>query len=195
MNYQPGKPFPAFKGSAFMNGSIIEDYTLPKDRAFYLFFYPLDFTFVCPTELWAFSEASKDFQERGVELIAASVDSAHAHMAWAGIPRNRGGIEGIEFPLISDMQNQLSQELGILNEKGVTYRASYFVDKDGIIRHLIMNDLGIGRSVDETLRIIDAYNHYMQHGEVCPANWHKGDKAIVPNAAGMKNYLGTTSAH
>lgn len=191
MKRQIGKPFPSFKGAAFVDGRIIEEYHLPymNRTPFYLFFYPLDFTFVCPTEIWAFSDLADQFLERGVSLIAASVDSVYAHMAWAAVPKEKGGIAGVNIPIISDIQKSLSSELGILNEEGVTFRASYFVDSEGIIRHMTINDLGMGRNALEALRIVDAFDHYLKYGEVCPANWQKGEKAITPTTEGMRSYL------
>src|SRR5210317_1263026 len=175
-----------------------------------LFWYPKDFTFVCPTELHAFQEKLEEFNKKGYQVFGASCDRLEVHFAWLNTPKEDGGIEGVEYPIISDSRRELSKKLGILdyeteyfwNEKkdeddkkiikggdNVTYRATYLIDKDGMIWHESVNDMPIGRSVDEYLRLIDAKNHFDKNGEVCPANWEEGEEAMDATREGVKNYL------
>lgn len=168
-----------------------------------LFWYPKDFTFVCPTELHAFQEALSEFEKRNTIVIGASCDTAEVHFAWLNTPKNQGGIEGVTYPLIADTHRALAEELEILDadiiddeEEGyqlqgsnVTYRATYLIDEEGKVFHESINDMPIGRNVAEYLRIIDAYTHVQQHGEVCPANWQEGKEAMNANRAGVADYL------
>lgn len=159
-----------------------------------VFFYPLDFTFVCPTEIVAFDKAMGEFEARGCKVVGASVDSQFSHAAWRQTDLNKGGIGPVNFPLVSDLQRNLSGELGILNEGGVTYRASYLLDKEGKVRHAVINDLPLGRSVQEMLRMVDALAFHEEHGEVCPANWKKGEEAMEANAESTGAYLAKNHA-
>lgn len=165
-----------------------------------LFWYPKDFTFVCPTEIHAFQEKLGEFEKRGCKVIGASCDSAEVHFAWLITPKDNGGIEGVTFPLIADTTRRLSQSLGILDYEydyetdkytgdSVTYRATYLLDESGIIFHESVNDMPIGRNVDEYLRLLDAKIHNEKHGEVCPANWEKGKDAMNATKDGVANYL------
>lgn len=163
-----------------------------------LFWYPKDFTFVCPTEIHAFQEAAQKFADRNTMVIGASCDSAEVHFAWLNTPKDSGGIEGVRFPLLADTTRVLSGNLGILDldyndgvETGdnVTYRATYLIDEDGRIFHESVNDMPLGRNVDEYLRLIDAYTHVQNHGEVCPANWEEGKEAMSATRDGVSNYL------
>lgn len=168
-----------------------------------LFWYPKDFTFVCPTELHAFQEALSEFEKRNTIVIGASCDTAEVHFAWLNTPKNQGGIEGVTYPLIADTHRALAEELEILDadiiddeEEGfqlqgsnVTYRATYLIDEAGKVFHESINDMPIGRNVAEYLRIIDAYTHVQQHGEVCPANWQEGKEAMNADRAGVADYL------
>ncbi|MFA5573757.1 MAG: peroxiredoxin [Brumimicrobium sp.] len=172
-----------------------------------LFWYPKDFTYVCPTELHAFQDKLKAFEDRNTIVVGASVDTAEVHFAWLTTPKSEGGIEGIQYPLIADSNRNLSNILDILdiqsheyNEETesyviegdyVTYRATYLIDEDGKIFHESINDMPLGRNVDEYLRLIDAYSHVQEHGEVCPANWNAGDKAMVATSEGTAEYLST----
>ena len=157
-----------------------------------LFWYPKDFTFVCPTEIHAFQEAKKQFEDRNTLVVGASCDSPEVHFAWLTTPKNSGGIEGVTFPLLADTTKRLSTELGILDEEDlVTYRATYLIDETGKVFHESVNDMPLGRNVDEYLRLIDAYTHVQQHGEVCPANWEKGKDAMSATKDGVANYLAT----
>lgn len=159
-----------------------------------VFFYPLDFTFVCPTELVAFHEAMDEFKARNCRVFGASVDSVHSHAAWRRTPLNEGGVGELAYPLISDMQRELADDLGILNEDGVTYRASFLLDKTGTIRHMVVNDLPLGRSVAEMLRMVDALAFFEENGEVCPANWKKGEAGMKATRESTAAYLGKKAA-
>jgi peroxiredoxin (alkyl hydroperoxide reductase subunit C) len=157
-----------------------------------LFWYPKDFTFVCPTEIHAFQEKLGEFEKRGCKVIGASCDTAEVHFAWLTTPKDNGGIEGVTFPLISDSNRQLSGTLEILNSEEddfVSYRATYLIDEDGVIFHESVNDMPIGRNVDEYLRLLDAKIHIEKHGEVCPANWEEGKEAMNATKDGVANYL------
>jgi len=157
-----------------------------------LFWYPKDFTFVCPTEIHAFQSKLEEFEKRNCKVIGASCDSAEVHFAWLTTPKDNGGIEGVTFPLISDTNRQLSGTLDILNDAEddlVSYRATYLIDEDGIIFHESVNDMPIGRNVDEYLRLLDAKIHNEKHGEVCPANWEEGKEAMNATKDGVANYL------
>jgi peroxiredoxin (alkyl hydroperoxide reductase subunit C) len=157
-----------------------------------LFWYPKDFTFVCPTEIHAFQEKLGEFEKRGCKVIGASCDSAEVHFAWLTTPKDNGGIEGVTFPLIADTNRQLSGTLEILNDVDddfVSYRATYLIDEDGVIFHESVNDMPIGRNVDEYLRLLDAKIHIEKHGEVCPANWEEGKEAMNATKDGVANYL------
>lgn len=155
-----------------------------------LFWYPKDFTFVCPTEIHAFQEKLGEFEKRGCKVIGASCDSAEVHFAWLTTPKANGGIEGVTFPLIADTNRQLSATLRILDKEDmVSYRATYLIDEKGIIFHESVNDMPIGRNVDEYLRLLDAKIHNEKHGEVCPANWEEGKEAMSATKDGVANYL------
>ena len=154
-----------------------------------LFWYPKDFTFVCPTEIHAFQSKLKDFNQRGYQVLGASCDTVEVHFAWLNTNKVNGGIEGIEFPLLSDTTRKLSTELNILDEESVTYRATYLIDGDGRIFHQSVNDMPLGRNIDELLRLIDAKAHNDKHGEVCPANWSEGKDALLATREGVKDYL------
>lgn len=161
-----------------------------------LFWYPKDFTFVCPTEIHAFQEAAQKFADRDTIVIGASCDSAEVHFAWLTTPKDNGGIEGVKFPLLADTTRVLSRKLSILDldysnglGDNVTYRATYLVDEDGKIFHESVNDMPLGRNVDEYLRLVDAYTHVQKNGEVCPANWEKGKEAMNASKDGVSSYL------
>lgn len=191
-----GQKFPQVKLQAVMgDGSIRNDFNVVAGKGLtVVFFYPLDFTFVCPTELVAFDQALQEFEDRGVTVVGASVDSVHSHAAWRRTALKDGGVGELKYPLVSDLQRKLSEELGILNPDGVTYRASYLIDKDGTIRHMVVNDLPLGRSVPEMLRMVDALLFHEEHGEVCPANWQKGQKGMGANRESTGQYLAEQAA-
>ena len=193
MSFMIGHKFPATTVTTVMaDGSINDSFSVAdhgKGCMTVVFFYPLDFTFVCPTEILAFDKAVKEFEKRGCKIVGASIDSHFSHIAWRNTELKKGGIGPVGFPLISDMERKLSSELGILAPGGVTYRASYLIDKDGVVRHMVINDLPLGRSVEEMLRMVDALAFHEENGEVCPANWHSGDEAIKPTSESTGAYL------
>jgi len=190
-----GKKAPDFKIKCVTHGKI-EDFSLAAMHGKYvvLFFYPLDFTFVCPTELHAFQERLKDFKSRNAEVIGCSVDSCFSHVAWLQTPRKKGGIQGVQYPLLSDINKQVCRLYDVLKEEdGIAYRGLFLIDKEGTIRHQIVNDLPLGRSVDEVLRLIDALSFYEAHGEVCPANWQKGGRSMKATPEGLVEYFATVT--
>ncbi len=186
-----GDTFPVTSLPAVLaDGSMDNDYAFVNTDGYtVVFFYPADFTFVCPTELVAFDKAKAEFDARNTKVVGVSVDSVHSHAAWRRTPLNQGGIGAINYPLLSDFCRDLSDPLGILNEEGVTYRASYLLDKEGKIRHFVVNDLPLGRSVSEMLRMVDALAFYEQNGQVCPANWQKGEAGIGADLESTSTYL------
>jgi peroxiredoxin (alkyl hydroperoxide reductase subunit C) len=192
MNSLVGKIAPHFTAKAVVKGRIIDEFSLRDFLGKYIlfFFYPLDFTFVCPTELHAFQEKLEEFEKRNTQIISCSVDSWFSHLAWLNIPKNRGGIEGIEYPLVSDINKHIARNYQVLKEEdGIAYRGLFLIDKQGTIRHQLINDLPLGRSVDEALRMIDALIFFENNGEVCPANWKSGAKGMQPTAEGLIRYF------
>lgn len=186
-----GKKAPDFKTKAVVQTKISElslsDYV---GKYVVLFFYPLDFTFVCPTELHAFQEKLTEFEKRNAQLIGCSIDSPFSHLAWLNTPKTKGGIQGITYPLVSDMHKSIAKDYQVLNEEeAVAYRGLFLIDRSGIIRHMLVNDLPLGRSVDEVIRLLDALIFHEQHGEVCPANWTTGSKAMKPTEQGLSEYF------
>lgn len=188
-----GKTAPDFCANAVRGDRIIEEFRLHqfKDEKYVvLFFYPLDFTFVCPTELHAFSARLDEFSKRNVELVAVSVDSHYSHLAWLGTPKEKGGIQGVGYTIVSDLAKSIARDYDVLTADGtVAYRGLFLLDKSMVIRHQLVNDLPLGRSVDETVRMVDALQYYEQHGEVCPADWHRGDTSMTPTPAGLHEYF------
>lgn len=187
-----GKNSPQFKVPAVENGQIAHDFSLKKYSGSYvvLFFYPLDFTFVCPTELHAFQEALPLFKERNAAVVGCSVDSVYSHLAWLNTPVEKGGIEGVTYPLISDLNKTIARDFHVLKEEeGIAYRGLFILDCEGIIRHQLVNDLPIGRSVDEALRTLDALMMHKVEGHVCPANWKQGGRTMQPTKEGIASYL------
>lgn len=185
-----GKPAPDFTKTTVFGNDFKEiklsDY---KGKYVLLFFYPLDFTFVCPTELHAFQEKLADFKERNVEVLGCSIDSQFSHHAWLSTPKNKGGIEGVQYGLIADIGGEVARSYDVLSEGQVAFRGLFLIDKEGIVRHQVVNDLPLGRSVDEALRMVDALQHFEKNGEVCPANWAKGSEAIKATHESVSNYL------
>ena len=183
---------PDFAENAVMpNGSFnkIQLSTLNKNRYVVLFFYPFDFTFVCPSEIISFSNHFSDFKERNTEVLGISNDSQFVHNAWRNTPFNQGGLGSIRFPLIADVSKKIAHDYGVLLNNTITLRGTFIIDKLSIIRHVTINDLPLGRSVDETLRVLDALQYHEKNGEVCPAGWKKGSAAIPPTADGIGKYL------
>jgi alkyl hydroperoxide reductase subunit AhpC len=180
------KEAPDFTATAVVHDEFrtvkLSDY---RGKYVVLYFYPLDFTFVCPTEIIAFSDRIVEFERRNAVVLGASIDSQFAHLAWIKQPRSQGGLGGLKYPLIADLTKSISRDYGVLVADGaVALRGLFLIDKAGIIRHATINDLPLGRNVDEVLRVLDALQHFEQHGEVCPANWKKGDPALDPKKAG-----------
>jgi peroxiredoxin (alkyl hydroperoxide reductase subunit C) len=161
-----------------------------RGKTVVLFFYPLDFTFVCPSEIIAFDNKVAEFEARGVQLVGVSVDSHFSHLAWRNMPRDKGGIGAIKFPLVADLTKSISRDYDVLTADGaVAFRGLFLIDKEGKVRHQVVNDLPLGRSVDEALRMVDALQFHTQNGEVCPANWSKGKDGMQANAEGVAKYL------
>ena len=192
-----GKPAPDFKAQAVMPDGSFKELTLSEMKGKYvvLFFYPLDFTFVCPSEIIAFHNKVKDFKERNCELIGVSVDSHYTHAAWRNTPVDKGGIGKIDYPLIADLTKSIAANFDVLTGNGaVAYRGLFLIDKTGVVRHQIVNDLPLGRNVDEAIRMVDALQFTETHGEVCPANWKKGKEGMKANAEGVAKYLAANAS-
>ena len=191
MAVQVQKPAPDFKAQAVIDYEFKEiklsDY---RGKYVVLFFYPLDFTFVCPTEITAFSDRNEEFTSRNTQVIGVSVDSHFSHLAWKERPRKQGGLGDIHYPLVADITKKISADYGVLLEDGgVALRGLFLIDKEGIVRHVTINDLPLGRNVDEALRLVDALQYFETNGEVCPANWKPGDATIKPTVKGSKEYF------
>jgi peroxiredoxin (alkyl hydroperoxide reductase subunit C) len=203
-----GKKAPLFEADAVVNGGeFVEKFSLEQyigKKYVVFFFYPLDFTFVCPTEILAFQKKLDEFEKRNVAVVGCSIDSKFSHWAWLNTELKDGGIKGVKFPLVSDLSKTISENYDVLageydvdEENGqsvfvgeaVAYRGLFLIDKQGVVRHQVINDLPLGRSIDETLRMVDAWQYVEDHGEVCPADWHPGDDAMEPTADGVANYL------
>lgn len=193
MSVLVGRPAPDFKAAAVLaDGSITEDFKLSDFKGQYVvvFFYPLDFTFVCPSEIIAHDKRIPAFAERGVQVIGVSIDSQFTHHAWRNTPVNKGGIGPVKFPLVADLSHSICQSFGIEHpSEGVAMRASFLIDKDGVVQHQVVNNLPLGREVDEILRLVDALQFTEQHGEVCPAGWQKGKPGMKPTSEGVADYL------
>ncbi|MBS0186252.1 MAG: peroxiredoxin [Proteobacteria bacterium] len=190
MSVLVGQPAPLFKAHSVDSGTFkelnLEDY---RGKYVILFFYPLDFTFVCPTELHAFQDRLAEFKKKNAVVLGCSVDSHFSHKAWLDTPREKGGIEGIEYPIISDLGGKIAEAYDVLHKDGIAYRGLFLIDKEGIVRHQVVNDLPLGRNVDEALRMLEALQHVEQHGEVCPANWQKDKAALKATAEGVSDYF------
>lgn len=202
-----GKKAPLFEAEAVINGGeMVEKFTLEQyigKKYVVFFFYPLDFTFVCPTEILAFQDQIEEFEKRNVAVVGCSTDSKYSHWAWLNTEKKDGGIKGVKFPLVSDLTKTISKNYDVLdgdfdyNEDGelefdgtgVAYRGLFLIDKQGVVRHQVVNDMPLGRSVKETLRMIDAWQFYEENGEVCPADWHRGDEGMQESHEGVANYL------
>jgi peroxiredoxin (alkyl hydroperoxide reductase subunit C) len=186
------KEAPDFSAQAVMADNSIGEIKLSAYRGRYviLFFYPLDFTFVCPSEIIAFDKATKRFKDKNAVVIGVSVDSQFTHLAWRQTPRAKGGIGEISYPLVADLDKKIARAYDVLLNDAVALRGLFLIDTHGVVRHQIVNDLPLGRSVDEALRVLDALQYTEEHGEVCPANWKEGDEAMKPTAEGVAAYLG-----
>ncbi|MBL0721518.1 MAG: peroxiredoxin [Sulfurovum sp.] len=185
---------PDFTATAVLgNNQIVEDFNLYKnlgEKGTVLFFYPLDFTFVCPSELIAFDHRLKDFADRGINVIGCSIDSQFSHFAWKNTPINEGGIGQVKYPLVADLNKKIARDFDVLLDESVALRGSFLIDADGTVRHAVVNDLPLGRNIDEMLRMIDAMLFTNEHGEVCPAGWVKGDEGMKADTEGVADYLG-----
>lgn len=202
-----GKKAPKFVANAVINGGeITEGFSLDQylgKKHVIFFFYPLDFTFVCPTEILAFQEKMEEFEKRNVAVVGCSVDSEFSHWAWLNTELKDGGIKGVKYPLVADLSKTIAENYGVLageydyDEEGnaifngapVAYRGLFLIDKDGIVRHNVINDLPLGRSIDEAIRMVDALQYFEKNGEVCPANWQPGDEAMTATHDGVAEYL------
>lgn len=183
---------PDFTAIAVMpDNTFNEAFSLSALRGKYvlLFFYPLDFTFVCPSEILAFNKAVDAFKAKNCEVVGVSIDSHFSHLAWKNTAINDGGIGNVQFPLVADLDKSISENYGVLLDMGIALRGLYLIDKEGVVRHQVVNDLPLGRNVDEALRMLDALQFTEEHGDVCPANWNKGDDAMEPTAEGVAKYL------
>ena len=188
-----GKQAPDFTANAVMGDNEIRSYTLSAEtngKYAVIFFYPLDFTFVCPSELIAFDHRLADFKQRGVEVIGVSIDSQFTHLAWKNTPINNGGIGQVQYPLIADIKHDICRAYDVeFGAAGVAFRGSFLIDKKGVVRHQVVNDLPLGRNVDEMLRMVDALQFTEEHGEVCPAGWSKGKAGMTASTEGVAKYL------
>ena len=185
------RPAPDFTATAVLADNTFGDLSLAEQKGRYtlLFFYPLDFTFVCPSEILAFNRQVAAFKSRNCDIIGVSIDSQFSHFAWRNTPVKQGGIGQIDFPLVADIKKQISRDYGVLLDDSVALRGLFLIDREGIVRHALVNDLPLGRNVGEALRILDALQFTEEHGEVCPANWTAGDDAMTPTAEGVATYL------
>jgi peroxiredoxin (alkyl hydroperoxide reductase subunit C) len=205
-----GKKAPDFKASAVVNNEFVDDFSLSQflgKKYIVLFFYPLDFTFVCPTEILAFQEKLSEFEKANCQVIGVSIDSKFTHYAWLNTPKEKGGIQGVTYPLVADLDKTISLNYGVLagdysidvDEDGneirtfsgqpVAYRATFLIDPNGVVRHQVVNDLPLGRNIDEALRMLHALQHVEKYGEVCPANWDEGKDAMKATPEGVAEYL------
>lgn len=202
-----GKKAPSFKAAAVINGEeIVEGFSLDQylgKKYVIFFFYPKDFTFVCPTELWAFQEKLEEFKSRNVEIVACSTDTEQSHWGWLQVEKSNGGIKGITYPIVADTNKTISYNYGVLtgdydwNENGeltatnelIAYRGLFLIDKNGIVQHELINNLPLGRNVDEAIRMVDALQYFEEKGEVCPANWEKGKEGMSASHTGVAEYL------
>jgi peroxiredoxin (alkyl hydroperoxide reductase subunit C) len=186
------RPAPDFTATAAMGDDTFNaEFTLSSMRGKYviLFFYPLDFTFVCPSEIIAFNQKLDDFKQRDCEVIGVSVDSHFTHLAWRGTAEENGGIGRIGYPLVSDLDKSIARSYGVLHDDSIALRGLFLIDRDGVVRHCVINDLPLGRNVDEALRMLDALRFHEARGDVCPANWEKGQEGMKPTPEGVADYL------
>lgn len=188
-----GQEAPDFTAAAVLGSGEINDSfnfkEATKGKYAVVFFYPLDFTFVCPSELIAFDNRLADFKAKNVEVIGVSIDSHYTHAAWRNTPVNQGGIGPVGYPLVADIKHEICQSFGVEAANGVAYRGSFLIDKNGVVRHMVVNDLPLGRNIDEMLRMVDALQFTEEHGEVCPAGWNKGKSGMKASTSGVADYL------
>lgn len=201
-----GKKAPLFSATAVIDGEIVENFSLEQylgKKEVVFFFYPFDFTFVCPTEILEFQKKLNEFESRGVAVVGCSIDSENVHLAWVNTPKAKGGIEGVTYPLVADTAKTIASNFGVLagdytyNEEGemvfegipAAYRGTFLIDKNGVVRHCVINDLPLGRNIDEALRMVEALQHHEKFGEVCPANWGEGKEALKESRESVSAYL------
>lgn len=191
------KKAPDFTAPAVLgNNTIDNNFNLYKNmgkNGTVVFFYPKDFTFVCPSEIIAFDKRFKDFQDRGINVIGISGDNEFCHFAWKNTPVNQGGIGNVQFPLVADLTKEIARGFDVLFDEAVALRGSFLLDKDGTVRHAVINDLPLGRNIDEMIRMVDTMLFTNEHGEVCPAGWHKGEKGMKADPKGVADYLANNS--
>ncbi len=198
MSVLVGKKAPDFTAAAVLaNNEINDKFNLHahiKGKIAVIFFYPLDFTFVCPSEIIAFDHRLEEFKSRGVEVIGVSVDSHFSHIAWKNTPVNNGGIGMVKFPLIADLTKNIARDYDVLINDAVALRGTFLIDQEGVVRHQLVNDLPLGRNIDEAIRMVDTLQFFQKHGEVCPAGWNKGDKGMKADAKGVAEYLANNAS-
>ena len=185
------KPAPDFTAQAVMPDGSFKEIKLSDYKGKYvvLFFYPLDFTFVCPTEIIAFSEKIGEFQKRNTEVLGVSIDSHFSHLAWRNTDRKKGGLGDITYPLVADINKKITYDYGVMHEAGIAFRGLFLIDKDGVVQHQLINNLPLGRNIDEALRMVDALQFHEKNGEVCPANWSEGSDGMKADPEGSKEYF------
>lgn len=188
-----GKAAPDFTAAAVLgNGEIVDSFNFAeatKGKKAVVFFYPLDFTFVCPSELIAFDKRYEEFKKRGVEVIGVSIDSQFTHNAWRNTPIDKGGIGPVRYTMVADTKHEICQAYDVEADAGVAFRGSFLIDEEGVVRHQVVNDLPLGRDIDEMLRVVDALNFHQKHGEVCPAGWKEGKEGMKASPEGVASYL------
>jgi peroxiredoxin (alkyl hydroperoxide reductase subunit C) len=193
MSVLVGKPAPDFTAKAVMpSNDIMDNFNLTQylgGKVGLVFFYPLDFTFVCPSEIIAFNNRIGEFTSRQTMVVAVSVDSHFSHLAWKRTPVNKGGIGDVQFPMVADLTKSIARDYDVLVNDAVALRGTFLIDKKGIVRHQVVNDLPLGRNIDEAIRMVDALAYFEQHGEVCPAGWNKGQSGMMPTSEGVADFL------
>lgn len=192
MSLLVGKQAPDFSEKAVIHGDeVVENFGISQFKGKYivLFFYPLDFTFVCPTELHAFQTGLDVFKSLNTEVIAVSTDSWFSHLAWLNVPKEKGGIQGVKYPIVADFNKKIASDYGVLLDGGMALRGTFLIDKNQIVQHQLINNLDLGRNVEETLRTLRTLQHTEKHGEVCPANWVEGDEGMKTNTDSLKEYF------
>jgi peroxiredoxin (alkyl hydroperoxide reductase subunit C) len=185
------KPAPNFTAQAVMPDGSFKEIKLSDYKGKYviLFFYPLDFTFVCPTEIIAFSNSMDEFKKRNTEVLGVSIDSHFSHLAWRNTNRKNGGLGDIAYPLVADVNKKITYDYGVMHEAGIAFRGLFLMDKEGVVQHQLINNLPLGRNIDEALRMVDALQFHENNGEVCPANWKNGEDGMKPDPSGSKTYF------
>jgi len=185
------KPAPNFTAQAVMPDGSFKEIKLSDYKGKYviLFFYPLDFTFVCPTEIIAFSNSMDEFKKRNTEVLGVSIDSHFSHLAWRNTDRKNGGLGDIAYPLVADVYKKITYDYGVMHEAGIAFRGLFLIDKEGVVQHQLINNLPLGRNIDEALRMVDALQFHENNGEVCPANWKNGEDGMKPDPSGSKTYF------